>query len=229
MNEDRGEVGTERSGSRPADPGHFITFEGPEGAGKSTQIRRLAGRLQDAGRPHVLTREPGGTDIGTALRGLVLDARSQMTAMTEFLIYSASRAQLVQEVMRPALGRGEVVVCDRYVDSSYAYQGHGRGLDLAQLRAVSAAATGGLMPDLTFLLDIDPELGLQRAARVGEPDRIERAGLAFHRRLRQGFLELAAQEAPRFVVLDAAEPEAALSQQIWNVVQARLLAGSPPP
>lgn len=196
----------------------FITFEGPEGAGKSTQVRLLAARLAAGGVPHLLTREPGGTDIGGRLRELVLDARSEMTPMTEFLIYSASRAQLVQEVVRPALERGEVVVCDRYVDSSYAYQGYGRGLDLGELRAVSAAATGGLTPDLTVLLNIEPQLGLMRAADVSEPDRIERAGLDFHWRLKQGFMELAFAEPQRFLVLDATKSQEALSERIWQVV-----------
>ncbi|XLE15062.1 dTMP kinase [Deinococcus altitudinis] len=199
----------------------FVSFEGPEGAGKSTQIRLLAARLEREGIVHLLTREPGGTDIGGKLRELVLDTRSHMSAMTEFLIYSASRAQLVGEVMRPALERGEVLVCDRYVDSSYAYQGHGRGLDMAQLRAVSEAATGGLTPDLTILLDIDPGLGLGRAARVGEPDRIEQAGLEFHARVREGFLSLAAVEPSRFVTLNGAEAQEPLSEAVWQAVSAR--------
>ena len=199
--------------------GRFITFEGPEGSGKSTQVRLLAERLTTAGVPHLLTREPGGTGIGDQLRALVLDTRSSMAAMTEFLIYSASRAQLVEQIIRPALKRGELVVCDRYVDSSYAYQGYGRGLDLAQLRAVSAAATGGLMPELTVLLTINPELGLERAASVGAPDRIEQAGLDFHRRLNQGFRELAAEEPNRFLVLDAAQPAETLAERIWDAVQ----------
>lgn len=199
--------------------GRFITFEGPEGAGKSTQVRLLAGQLNTAGVPHLLTREPGGSEIGDQLRALVLDTRSSMAPMTEFLIYSASRAQLVDQVIGPALKRGELVVCDRYVDSSYAYQGYGRGLDLAQLRAVSAAATGGLMPELTVLLDISAEIGLGRAARVGAPDRIEQAGLEFHHRLNQGFRELAADEPNRFLVLDAAQPAETLAERIWDAVQ----------
>ncbi|WP_424951973.1 dTMP kinase [Deinococcus sp.] len=213
--------------SAPSWPGRFITFEGPEGAGKSTQLRRLATRLERGHLPYRLTREPGGTVIGDRLRELVLDTRSDLSAMTEFMIYSASRAQLVQEVMRPALERGVTLICDRYVDSSYAYQGYGRGLDLAQLRAVSEAATGGLMPDLTVLLNLDPEVGLQRAARVGAPDRIEAAGLAFHRRVRQGFLTLAEAEPGRFLLLDAAQPEDALAERIWQAVQALLTSVSP--
>ncbi len=205
--------------SRASSPGLFVTFEGPEGAGKSTQIGLLAARLREHAAPHLTTREPGGTAVGDQLRALVLDTRSRMDAMTEFLIYSASRAQLVGEVMRPALGRGEVLVCDRYVDSSYAYQGYGRGLNLAQLRAVSEAATGGLTPHLTVLLDVEPELGLQRAARVGELDRIEQAGLEFHRRLRQGFLDLAAEEPERFLVLDATRTRDDLAEAIWQAVQ----------
>jgi dTMP kinase len=205
--------------------GRFITFEGPEGAGKSTQIRLLQARLDQQGVPHLLTREPGGTRTGDQLRALVLDARSEIAPMAEFLIYSASRAQLVSEVMRPALERGELLVCDRYVDSSYAYQGHGRGLDLAQLRAVSEAATGGLTPDLTVLLDLDPVLGLQRAARVGAPDRIEAAGLAFHARVRQGFLALAGAEPDRFLLLDAAQAQDVLAGQIWQAAS-RLRAGN---
>ncbi|WP_407539489.1 dTMP kinase [Deinococcus radiomollis] len=208
--------------SRASSPGLFVTFEGPEGAGKSTQIRLLAARLEREGIAHLLTREPGGTDIGGKLRELVLDTRSRVSPMTEFLIYSASRAQLVGEVMRPALERGEVLVCDRYVDSSYAYQGYGRGLNMAQLRAVSEAATGGLTPDLTVLLNIDPALGLTRAARVGEPDRIEREGLDFHWRLKQGFLELAFKEPQRFLVLDATASIEALSDDIWKAVSARM-------
>ncbi|MGY2892034.1 dTMP kinase [Deinococcus sp. UYEF24] len=208
--------------SRTSTSGLFVTFEGPEGAGKSTQIRLLAEQLLQEKIPHLLTREPGGTDIGGKLRELVLDTRSRMSAMTEFLIYSASRAQLVGEVMWPALERGEVLVCDRYVDSSYAYQGYGRGLDMTQLRAVSEAATGGLMPDLTILLNIEPELGLQRAARVGEPDRIEQAGLEFHARVREGFLSMAAAEPGRFLVLDGAQAQKPLSEAICKAVSARM-------
>lgn len=200
----------------------FLTFEGPEGAGKSTQLRHLAARLAAAGLPHTVTREPGGTPLGTRVRGVLLDPALGIDPLPEFLLYSASRAQLVREVLRPALARGEVVLCDRYADSSLAYQGAGRGLDPGFLQAVTAAATGGLTPDLTVLLDLDPALGLRRAARRGQPDRLEQADLAFHERVRRGFLALAAAEPGRFLVLDAARDEAELAEAIWRAVGERL-------
>ncbi|WP_104989890.1 dTMP kinase [Deinococcus sp. NW-56] len=200
----------------------FLTFEGPEGAGKSTQLRRLAVRLAAAGVAHTVTREPGGTGLGTRVREVLLDPTLDMDPLPEFLLYSASRAQLVREVLRPALSRGEVVLCDRYADSSLAYQGAGRGLDPAFLRPLTAEVTGGLTPDLTVLLDLDPALGLRRAAQRGQPDRLEQADLAFHERVRQGFLDLAAGEPGRFLVLDAARDEAELSEAIWRVVGERV-------
>ncbi|KEF33539.1 thymidylate kinase [Deinococcus sp. RL] len=203
----------------------FLTFEGPEGAGKSTQLRHLAARLAAAGLPHTVTREPGGTPLGTRVRGVLLDPALGIDPLPEFLLYSASRAQLVREVLRPALARGEVVLCDRYADSSLAYQGAGRGLDPGFLQAVTAAATGGLTPDLTVLLDLDPALGLRRAARRGQPDRLEQADLAFHERVRRGFLALAAAEPGRFLVLDAARDEAELAEAIWRAVAQRLALG----
>ncbi|GGL99526.1 dTMP kinase [Deinococcus aerophilus] len=202
--------------------GLFISFEGPEGAGKSTQIGRLGAQLGHAGIPHVLTREPGGTPLGMRVREVLLDPALTIDSLPEFLLYSASRAQLVGNLIRPALRRGDVVVCDRYADSSMAYQGFGRGLDAGLLRQITQAATGGLTPNLTVLLDLDPAVGLQRAARRGQPDRLERADLEFHQRLRQGFLTLAAQEPQRFLTLDATRPEAELAARIWGAVQARL-------
>ena len=200
----------------------FITFEGPEGAGKSTQLTRLVARLTAAGLAPTVTREPGGTPLGTRVREVLLDPELDMHALPEFLLYSASRAQLVQDVLRPALSRGEVVVCDRYFDSSLAYQGAGRGLPLALLQGITHEVTGGLRPNLTVLLDLDPALGLQRAAARGQPDRLERADLAFHQRVRQGFLELAAQEPQRFVVLDATKTPDELEAEVWAAVERAL-------
>lgn len=205
----------------PPAPGLFLTFEGPEGAGKSTQLAALVRRLRAAGHTVTETREPGGTLLGTEVRRVVLDPALEMGPLPEFLLYSASRAQLVAEVIRPALERGEVVVCDRYADSTLAYQGYGRGLDLGFLERVTQEATGGLRPDLTVLLDLDPALGLARAARRGQPDRLERADLAFHTRVREGFLALAAAEPGRVLVMDAARPENDLSADIWTAVAAR--------
>ncbi|QLG10531.1 dTMP kinase [Deinococcus sp. D7000] len=209
------------SSSRP-DTGLFVSFEGPEGAGKSTQIAHLIRRLDGLNLSHTVTREPGGTPLGSRVREVLLDPELTIDPLPEFLLYSASRAQLVANVIRPALGRGEVVVCDRYADSSLAYQGFGRGLDAELLRGITAAATGGLWPHLTVLLDLDPQLGLERAARRGQPDRLERADLAFHQRLRQGFLELADADPERFLVLDATLDEAELEQRIWEAVRSRL-------
>ncbi|CAM3651211.1 dTMP kinase [Deinococcus frigens] len=207
-------------------PGHglFLSFEGPEGAGKSTQIARLAWHLEAAGQAPTITREPGGTPLGTRVRDVLLDPELTIDPLPEFLLYSASRAQLVTNVIRPALDRGKVVVCDRYADSSLAYQGFGRGLDAALLRGITAAATGGLWPDLTVLLDLDPVIGLQRAARRGQPDRLEQADLTFHQRLRQGFVQLAEAEPDRFLVLDATLAEAELERMIWEAVHSRLPA-----
>lgn len=202
--------------------GLFITFEGPEGAGKSTQLTRLVQTLQERGLTVTVTREPGGTPLGTRVREVLLDPALDMHPLPEFLLYSASRAQLVQDVIRPALSRGETVVCDRYFDSSLAYQGAGRGLPLELLRGITQEVTGGLNPDLTLLLDLDPEIGLERAAARGQPDRLERADLAFHQRVRQGFLQLARQEPGRFVVLDAASTPDAVQQQVWAAVQKQL-------
>ncbi|MFC4637423.1 dTMP kinase [Deinococcus hohokamensis] len=208
---------TGRPGAAP-----FITFEGPEGAGKSTQVARLAAALAGAGVPHLLTREPGGTPLGTRVREVLLDPALSIDPLPEFLLYSASRAQLVTDVIRPALARGEAVVCDRYFDSSLAYQGAGRGLPGALLRDLTREATRGLTPDLTVLLDLDPAVGLRRAAARGQPDRLEQADLAFHTRVRAGFLALAAAEPGRFLVLDATRGPDDLAAEVWAAAQARL-------
>ena len=208
--------------------GLFVTLEGPEGAGKTTQLARLEARLRAAGRAVTVTREPGGTPLGARVREVVLDPAVDIEPLGEFLLYSASRAQLVREVLRPALERGETVLCDRYADSSLAYQGAGRGLGPALLRRITDEVTGGLVPDLTVLLDLDPVLGLERAARRGQPDRLERADLDFHRRVRQGFLDLARAETRRFLVLDATRSADDLEADIWAAVSGRLAGGFAP-
>ncbi|MDZ4168941.1 MAG: dTMP kinase [Coriobacteriia bacterium] len=183
--------------------GVFITFEGGEGTGKSTQIAALARRLQSAGVVVRLLREPGGTAAGEAIRRILLDPdHDGLSARAELLLYEAARAQLVAEVIRPALEAGEVVICDRFFDSTTAYQGYARGLDLAEVRELHATATGGLSPDRTIVLDIDPAAGLARATAHGA-DRLEREDIEFHKRVREGFLAIAAAEPQRVRVIDA--------------------------
>lgn len=204
--------------------GLFITFEGPEGSGKSTQARLLAEALKAKGIRVLCTREPGGTAIGEKIRGILHDVRNTaMLPLTEILLYSASRAQHVGEVIRPALARGEVVICDRYAESTLAYQGYGRGLDLEMLRQITTFATGGLRPDLIVYLDLDVQEGLERKRRDqqagrGEWNRMDQEEIAFHRRVRQGYLKMAQEEPTRWLVLDATQPVAVLHQTVCNRV-----------
>ena len=205
-------------------PGVFISFEGPEGAGKSTQTKLLQLALERAGYAVTLTREPGGTPLGDAVRNIVLlNLDLEVTPLSEFLLYSASRAQLVRDVVTPALQAQHVVICDRYADSSLAYQGYGRGLNLAFLREVTWEATGGLRPHVTVLLDLEPSIGLARASSRGAKDRLELADLAFHQRVRDGFLELASLEPERFLVVDATLDEQVIHEQILSAVAGSLL------
>jgi dTMP kinase len=186
-----------------SDRGLFITFEGGEGSGKSTQLRRLASRLEAAGLPVRVVREPGGTAVGEAVRALLLDPEHvALDATAELLLYEASRAQLVADIIEPALEAGEIVLCDRFFDSTTAYQGHARGLDLDNVRRLNSIATGGLAPDRTLVFDIDPRLGIERATRHGA-DRLEGEGLHFHEAVRAGFLAIAAEEPDRVRVVDA--------------------------
>lgn len=201
--------------------GLFIVFEGPEGSGKSTQLRRLAARLSQLGHTPVITREPGGTPAGDAIRQVLLDPSLAIAPLTEFLLYSASRAQHVAEVISPALAAGKLVISDRFASASVAYQGYGRGLELPFITELTERVTRGLKPDLTLLFDLEPQRGLGRITNRGAKDRLEQADLAFHQRVREGFLQQA-QEDPSWIVLDAALPEEALAQAVWDCVKARL-------
>lgn len=200
--------------------GCFIVFEGPEGAGKSTQVGRLQRRLQAAGVAVTATREPGGTATGDAIRQLVLHADVAIDPLVEFLLYSASRAQHVREVIQPALERGEIVLSDRFAGASVAYQGYGRGLELAFVDDLNRRATGGLRPDLTVLLDVDPAIGLRRVAGRGAEDRLEREGLEFHRRVRDGFLAQARNDKS-WLVLDGSGPRDRVAEGVWAAAQLR--------
>ncbi|MDP2233953.1 MAG: dTMP kinase [Actinomycetota bacterium] len=183
--------------------GVFLSFEGGEGSGKSTQISILTKTLELAGLQVVLAREPGGTRLGEAVRALLLDpATGDVDSRAELLLYEASRAQLTREIIQPALATGAVVLCDRYYDSSTAYQGYGRGLPISEIEALNSSATGGLVPDMTLLLDGDHQRGMDRATTEGT-DRLEAAGDEFHSRVRHGFLRIAEAEPLRVKVIDA--------------------------
>ena len=191
----------------------FVTVEGIEGSGKTTLLSGLAERLRAAGRNVLVTREPGGTPAGDAIRGLFLDERLKIGAMTEALLVNAARAQHVEDVIRPALVAGTTVLCDRFVDSTYAYQGYGRGLDLAALRAMCDAATGGLSPDLTLLLDVSVAVSRARTRERGGSDRVESESDRFHEHVRRGFLDVA--QEPRHCVLDGTlQPQALLDRAL---------------
>jgi dTMP kinase len=217
-------------GAQVSSRGLFITFEGPEGAGKSTQIALLAERLQRAGRSVCRVREPGGTTLGDRLRALLLAQDDwRIAERAEALLYVAARAELLTEVVVPALGEGAVVLSDRYADSTLAYQGYGRGIPLAELRPVVAFASGSCCPDLTFLLDLPVDVGLHRKRQAlhsgsGEWTRFEAETVAFHERVRTGYLELAAREPARWVVLDARRSRDEVHAQVWDDVRRRLLS-----
>lgn len=207
----------------PREGGRFIVFEGPEGAGKSTQIARLAERLRTAGIEPLQTREPGGTTMGDRVRDVLLDPDLRVDPLAEFLLYAAGRAQHVAEVIAPALAAGRVVLSDRFAAASVAYQGYGRGLDLDWVSEVNARAVQGCVPDRVVLLDLDPAVGLARVAARGRPDRLEAADLAFHRRARAGFAAQADADPGRWRRLDADQGADALADAVWHAV-ADLLA-----
>jgi dTMP kinase len=218
-------------------PGRFVVFEGVEGCGKTTQLARLQDWLQtngfiEAGQKQgilsslVVTREPGGTILGQEIRRLLLHHAvddEPMQFRTELLLYAADRAQHVEGFLKPHLNQGALILCDRYTDSTIAYQGYGRGLDRALIDQLNHLATQGLTSDLTLWLDVDVEIGLARAQRRGRSDRMEQAQLAFHRRVQQGFVELAQQYPDRIVRIDASCDEQSVAQQIQAVLQQRLI------
>jgi len=202
----------------------FITLEGPEGSGKSSQAAPLSEYLRQQGYTVLLLREPGGTPIGDQVRSVLLSMKNQeMCTRTEILLFQASRAQLVEQVIRPRLAQEELVLCDRYADSTLAYQGYGyRLFEPAELRPLIEFATGGLKPDLTLLLDVDVEVGLRRRMQDGRINRLDALELDFHRRVRQGYLELAQAEPERWVIIDAGRPLDAVQADMRKVVLERL-------
>lgn len=189
----------------------FISFEGPDGSGKTTQVGLLAEYLQALGHDVLITREPGGTPIGDQIRSVLHDVKNvEMTCETEFLLYSASRAQLVRQVLAPHLARGGTVLCDRFADSSMAYQGYGRELELKAIQYITRFATGGLTPDLTVYLDLPVEEGIHRkqtahVAKTGEWNRLDQQAIDFHRRVHRGYLEMAEANPDRWLVVDATQ------------------------
>lgn len=201
----------------------FILFEGVEGSGKSTQAKALKRRLVKLGFSVVLVREPGSTAVGSASRRLLkhrLDIR--IDPVTELLLFNAARSQLIAEVIRPALDKDQIVICDRYAESTLAYQGYGRGLDLNTIRTINEIATGGLRPDLIILPDIDVEEGLSRKGTAATNDRFEREDIPFHRRVRQGYLEMVREEPDRWFVIDSTLTKRKISDLIWQKVQSYL-------
>lgn len=204
----------------------FITLEGPEGGGKTTHMPMLAEFLRDMGYTVFTTREPGGTAIGDQVRAILMNMENtSIHPRTETLLFCAARAQIVEEVIRPRLERGEVVISDRYADSTLAYQGYGHQNDVERLRQLLDYATGGLQPDLTVLFDLDVDMGLSRKRREGEWNRMDDQTCAFHQRVREGYLELAARSPQRFRIVDAAQPfetvHLAVRQAVVDFLQAK--------
>jgi dTMP kinase len=201
-------------------PGTFITLEGPEGAGKTTQVRLLAAKLDAASVPYVLTRDPGGTPLGKQIRHILLKPGapgSVVAPMAELLLYQADRAQNINEVILPGLTAGKLVICDRYIDSSVAYQGYGRDLDLALIQQLNNMSTQGLKPELTLLFDIESEKGLGRL-HPGGHDRMEKEAIEFHHKVRQGYLTLAKQEPERWRIIDATKALHAVQEEMVRLI-----------
>lgn len=202
--------------------GYFITFEGSEGCGKTTQIEALAKALEAQGKTVLITREPGGTLIGEKIRNLLQDPshKNDISDMTELLLFSASRAELITSRIQPALSRGEIVICDRFYDSTFVYQGLGRAIDMNIVEQLNQITVGTLKPDLTILLDLDAKIGIERAKsrQSGELDRIENESLTFFEAVRNGYLELAKKEPERFKTIDGLLSVDAIKKIIWDTV-----------
>jgi dTMP kinase len=212
-----------RRAARTNAAGCLITIDGVEGAGKSTQAARLADAMRREGREVVVTREPGGTELGRALRAILLDdAAPGLTPETELLLYLSDRAEHVRRLVQPALERGAMVIADRFSDSTLAYQSYGRGLPIETVRELDAFARGGVVPVLTFILDLPPAEGLQRIRALRQADRLERESLEFHRRVHLGFRAIAAAEPDRVVLVDARQPIDELARVMLERLHARL-------
>lgn len=206
--------------------GFFITLEGGDGSGKTTVLGRVAAYLQNHSMPYLITREPGGIEIAEKIRSIILDpAHTAMDARTEALLYAASRSQHLAEVVEPALKEGLTVLCDRFVDSSLVYQGYARGLGIEEVRSINQFATGGRMPDLTFYLDVDPEVGLSRIAanQDREVNRLDLESMAFHQKVREGYRQVVKSDPQRIVVLDANRPIHMVEQDIIQTLKDRIL------
>jgi dTMP kinase len=211
---------------KPKTAGRLVSFEGSEGSGKSTQIARLAAHFQKIGRDVVTTREPGGTEIGEQIRNIIVhnSKGDEMCAQTELLLFTAARAQLVREVITPALLRGAIVLSDRYLDSSTVYQGIARNLAADPVAQINQFAIGSIMPDLTVVIDVPTEVSLARLKQRASdlPDRMERENVDFYTKVREGYLVLAQGMPERFIVVDGTKTEDAIAKKIWTEVQARL-------
>ncbi|CUS86289.1 dTMP kinase [Candidatus Kryptonium thompsonii] len=201
----------------------FITFEGVDLCGKTTQAEILVQRLKNSGFDVVFLREPGGTKISELIRNILLDSQNkEMDPITELFLFSASRAQLVREIIIPSLNSGKIVVCDRFYDSTLAYQGYGRGIEIEKIKIVNELASGGLVPDLTFLIDIPvDEIYKRKKEKYGDFDRMERSGVEFYERVRKGYLEIA-KISDRFFIIDGQKKIDEISDQIWTIVSEKL-------